>query len=149
MILVLPASPPGVRMGRGPLPRLLAGRLAVSSPHSPTLGPGPHSPLRRRLLSRQNGQTRDSTVLLSPLLSCCRDSILMSKETPGPAFVGIHRWDQDPIQIQEVRAVGVIRIRGASCWARWLFLSTVSSLCGYLAEWLQVLAREPGRAFLV
>lgn len=73
----------------------------------------------------------------------------MSKETPGPAFVGIHRWDQGPIQIQEVRDVGVIRIRGASCWAGWLFLSTVSSLCGYLAEWLQVLAREPGRAFLV
>lgn len=137
-------------MERGPLPHLLAGTLAVSSPHSPTLGP---SPLSQSQL--QNGQTQTSAVavLLNPLLSCCGDSILMSRETPGPAFVGtvptVQVGSGPQHQIQEVRAVGIVRIRGASCWAGWLFLCTVYPLGGFLTEWLHVLVRELGRAFLI
>lgn len=77
--LVLPASRWEVRVGRGPVPHLLTGKWTVSSP---TALPWDRAlALHRRLLSRQNGHTRDTTVLLSPHLSCYRYSILLFRET--------------------------------------------------------------------
>lgn len=130
--LVLPASRWQVRVERGPMPHLLIGKQAVSSPTA--LPWDTALTLHRRLLSRQNGHTRDTTVLLSPHLSFYQYSILLFRET----FVSLcgDPWlGSGSHQAQEVRAVGG-ESRGGSSWVAPFCLQhpllTASPLNGYM-----------------